>query len=218
MSTFSLNEFISVVGRGLSKPNRFEVIITSPPVLGGTPNRLVSIMAESTQLPPTRINTVRQQIFGPPSFLPQNADYGGENLSITFNLDREMAVKQYFDQWIDGIANRATGTISYQSNYVAQGMHINQLDEQDNIMYTATFTDIFPIAVNPVQLDANMTNQASKLNVTFSYRRWLWTGVQAGVASEFSPGAQIPELRANTPNSNEYFGSNIQSLSRQFFN
>lgn len=204
MSTFNLNEFIAAVGQGLSKPNRFEVIITSPPCVAGTDNRLVSIMAENAQLPPTRINVARQQIFGPPSFIAQNADYGGENISITFNLDRQMTVKKFFDSWVDGIANRRSGTVAYQSTYVAQNMQIHQLDEQDNVMYTATFTDLFPIAVNPVQLDANMMNQASKLNVTFAYRRWFADGI--ATVKQVSK-VKVPAKTPSTPKiDTQYWG------------
>lgn len=202
MSTFKLDEFIATVGNGLSKPNRFEVVITSPPCVGGSGNRLVSLMAESTQLPPTRINTARQQIFGPPSYLAQNADYGGENLSITFILDRRMEVKKFFDDWVDGIANRSSGTVAYQDTYVSQGLKISQLDEQDEIMYSAAFTDVFPIAVNPVQLDANMMNQASKLNVTFAYRRWFRDNLPT-IPRQEAP--ITPKPTRSTPQINQQF-------------
>jgi len=229
MSTFKLENFIAEVqSRGLAKPNRFEVIITPPPCVGNntvlqtnpggspgsirTPNadgniaRLVSLMAENTQLPQTRINTSRQQIFGPPSFHPQNAEYGGDNLSISFHLDREMTVKRFFDVWVDGIVNRASGVVAYQAEYMCQNLLINQLDEQDNIMYQARFTDVFPVSVNPVQLDSGLSNQVSKLNVTFNYRRWFWyEGTTAPAATQAFPVTPPPPA---TRSGNFFGGAN----------
>jgi hypothetical protein len=193
-STFKIEEFrTQVLTRGMQKPNRFEVIINPPSCVGGaslqTTNngqaaaagvmdmgRLVSLFADTAQLPQTRINVASQRIFGPPTFHAQNADYGGDNISITFYVDREMTVKRFFDTWVDGIVNRTTGTVSYLADY-ATTMIVNQLDEQENITYAAKFEDLFPISVAPIQLDQNSMNQAGRLTVTFCYRRWTWEDV-----------------------------------------
>jgi hypothetical protein len=51
-------------------------------------------------------------------------------------------------------------------------MTISQLDEADRRHYTAVFEDVFPTAINPIQLGYDMTNQVTKMSVTFCYRRW----------------------------------------------
>lgn len=190
-STFKIDEFrTQVLTRGMMKPNRFEVIINPPAVVGGaslqttnsgqanTPGnldggRLASLFADAAQLPQTRINVSSQRIFGPPTFHAQNADYGGDNISLTFLVDRDMMVKRFFDKWVDGIVDRSRGTVSYLAEY-ATTMTINQLDETDTVTYTAKFEDLFPISVAPIQLDQNSMNQAGRLSVTFCYRRWTW--------------------------------------------
>jgi hypothetical protein len=194
---FTIEDMLSEVRtRGMAKPNRFEVIITPPKCLlnyktddtlaknntGGQyktqstlgarlPARL-SVFCESATLPPTRINVSQQKLFGPPTFHPQNADYGGDNISLTFMLDKWYTVKEFFDVWVDSIVNRETGTVAYQDDYLCQGMTITQLDEDDRAHYTAIFEDIFPISIAPIQLDAHSVNQVTKMNVTFCYRRW----------------------------------------------
>lgn len=194
---YGLNDILSEVAtRGMAKPNRYEVLITTPPCVqnysvneavslqntGGryrTQNTIsrrigarLSVFCESAQLPPTRLITTRQQIFGPPSFHPIGADYGGDNLSLTFALDKWYTVKEFFDIWVDGIINRDSGTASYQADYLCQGLTISQLDEEDRMHYRVIFEDVFPIAVNPIQLGYDMTNQVTKMSVTFCYRRW----------------------------------------------
>jgi len=195
---YKLDDILAEVGgRGMAKANRYEVFITAPPCLytytvtatasqrttGGryrTQNMInhdgvakrISVFCESASLPPTRIITTRQQIFGPPSFHPIGADYGGDNLSLTFALDKWYTVKEFFDIWVDSIVGRDDGLVAYASEYLSQGMTISQLDEEDRSHYTAVFEDVFPIAVNPIQLDNGMSNTVSKMSVTFCYRRW----------------------------------------------
>jgi hypothetical protein len=75
-------------------------------------------------------------------------------------------------------------------------MTISQLDEEDRIHYTALFEDIFPISIAPIQLDSHSSNQVTKMNVTFCYRRWrsqsmtLASNVQSNEASV--PNKQVP--------------------------
>lgn len=194
-SLFNINDMLSEVRtRGMAKPNRFEVIITPPKCvlniktdqnlvatesgyqtqqsLGSRVPARVSVFCEAASLPPTRINTSQQRIFGPASYHPQSADYGGDNITLTFMLDKWYTVKEFFDVWVDGVVNRETGLVYYQDNYLSQGMTITQLDEEDNAHYTAVFEDVFPIAISPIQLDANSNNQVAKMSVTFCYRRW----------------------------------------------
>lgn len=196
-ATYTLEDMMAEVAtRGMAKPNRYEVLITAPPCVqnyrvdetlslqktGGryrTQNTIssrigarLSVFCESASLPPTRIITSRQQIFGPPSFHPIGADYGGDNISLTFALDKWYTVKEFFDLWVDGIVDRFNGTVSYQSDYLSQSLTVSQLDEEDRRHYSAVFEDAFPIAVNPIQLGNDMGNQVTKMSVTFCYRRW----------------------------------------------
>lgn len=196
VAKFNLGDFMGeVLARGMAKPNRYEVVILPPPCtlnyntdlslsqnstsgayttqknLGTRVPARVSVFCEQAQLPPTRIITSQQRIFGPPSFHPQAADYGGDSFSLTFALDKWYTVKEFFDIWIDGVVSREDNTAYYQSNYLTT-MTVSQLDEEDRTHYTASFEDVFPIAVNPIQLGADMNNQVSKLVVTFCYRRW----------------------------------------------
>ena len=202
MSTFSLENFrAEVLNRGLAKANRFEVIIVQPKCVASAGDiRIVSMLAENCQLPTTRIITAQQRIFGPPTSHPQSAEYGGDNMSVQFYLDREMTVKRFFDVWIDGVVDRTKNTAYYQDNYLSQGMTISQLDEQDRVMYGVRFIDLFPIAVNPVQLDHNQANAVSRLNVTFAYRRWVDVTASVKQTVQAPRNEQTPALASNKPN------------------
>lgn len=192
MSTFSIENFRSEVrSRGLSKANRFEVVLTAPPCVAPDNSRLVSLFCDQASLPQTRIRISQQQIFGPPSFHPQGADYGGDNFSLQFLLDSDMTIKKFFDSWVDGIVNRRTGEVSFQQNYICQNLTVAQLDQRDRETYKVKFEDVFHIAVAPIQLDY-ASNSANKLTVTFTYRRWYTADtspVPAPVVTKSSPQA-----------------------------
>lgn len=196
-SKTGINDFLSQMRfRNMAKPARFEVVITPPPCvlnykvneavsnkysggryttqhsLGAQLPTRISVFCKQASIPGSRLITSRQQIFGPPSYHPVGADYGGDSFSLTFMLDMWYTVREFFDVWMDGIVDRESGTVQYQDNYLCQGMTVTQLDESDRAHYTAKFEDAYPIAINPTQLDYGMVNQVSEMTVTFTYRRW----------------------------------------------
>jgi hypothetical protein len=198
MANFSVANFLSEVNnRGLARSDRFEVILTAPPCVKGD-DRLVSLFCDQASLPQTRIRTSQQQIFGPPSFHPQGAEYGGDSFSLQFFLDANMSIKQFFDKWVDGIVNRSTGEVYFQDNYLCQGLTVTQLNQENKPMYRVKFEDLFPTAVNPVQLDYGLAS-VNKLNVTFSYRRWYPVSVDPPVQAEPSKAAPQTSKKRQNP-------------------
>ena len=200
-ATNNITNFLAEVrNKGLSKPNRFEISIQNPPcVTNKSWGQKVNMFCDQAIFPQTRIITSRQQLFGPPEFRPVGVDYGGDNLSLQFLVDREMQVKQYFDSWMDGIVNRTTYTTNYKQNYITS-MVIKQLDEADNVTYQVKVEDVFPVVVNVLNLDSNMGGSVHKLNVTFNYRRWIPQAVSPDSLPEFSKSSPISNLRVQNGN------------------
>ena len=93
---------------------------------------------------------------------------------------------------------------------------INQLDESDTVVYSVTVYDAFPIAVNPMQMDNNLTGTIHKLNVTFNYRYWdlntiapntkanssIWNDI-LGIFGKSSTNPAIPTLPVRDTNTNQ---------------
>ena len=196
MSTFNISNFrAEVLGKGLARTNRFEVVfnipkgitlmpkyttVYNPPntsiwqqignvlgtvgAIGGiirnkglgsavatnvisiltgaqkdrpvnlTDDRRVCLLCETTNLPALNISVKNQRIFGPAYQRPVTSEYGGEGLSFTFHVDREMTVKRLFDAWMQTIVNPETFTVAFPESYVCD-ITINQLDEFNNITY-----------------------------------------------------------------------------------
>ena len=223
-ASFTLKNFLAEVRKsGLARPNRFEILIQPPGGggLSGSESQLVSLMADATLLPGKRVLTGRQQLFGPPEFFPVGVDYGGDSLNITFIVDRELRTKIFFDGWMDTITAPTQSqipawfTTNYRSNYIGR-IVINQLDESDTVVYSVTVYDAFPIAVNPMQMDNNLTGTIHKLNVTFNYRYWdinsiapntkanssIWNDI-LGIFGKSSTNPAIPTLPVRDTNTNQ---------------
>lgn len=196
---WSVNNFLSEVSsRGLAKPARFEVVIDVPPCIVGTNvapmAKTVGMFCDQASLPYTRVITSRQQIYGPPSIHPVGVEYNGENLSLQFYVDREMRVKRFFDLWVDGIIDRTEHSASYQSNYLTNIL-VRQLDEADNINYAVKLWDIYPTAVQALQLDNTAANQTHKLTVSFAFRKWTEVTVFDQPAPEITKSTPRPNLQ-----------------------
>lgn len=178
-SNWNIGNFLAQVSsKGLAKPNRFAVDIDIPVcVRGNIIGKQVSMFCDQALLPYSRVITSRQQLFGPPSLHPVGVDYNGEGISLLFYVDREMNVKRFFDAWMDGIIDRTTYTAKYQytnglSNYLTS-IYINQLDENDSVMYQAKLIDAYPVSVQALQLDNSAAGQVHKLSVNFVFRKWI---------------------------------------------
>lgn len=179
ISNFSFENFREeILKKGVARPNRFEVSIMKPPCLLLNEDiemddiKMTGMLVEWTQLPQTRLVTSRQQIFGPPSFHPQGIEYGGDNLTMQFYLDQNMSAKKFFDAWMNKIIDPEDFTVGYYYDILGSKMTISQLNEQDFSLYGVEFNNIFPAAVNPIQLDHNAGNTVSKLTVVFNYKTW----------------------------------------------
>jgi len=175
MATFSLNEFRSeVLGYGLARPNRFEVEIPVPLGLNSFYRqfgRVVSLYCEETNFPPLIVNTKNYKIFGPSFQRPVSAEFGGEGISMTFHVDREMIIKRFFEEWCYSIVEQDTFLVAYQDEY-AQDITIYQLDETDNVTYRCVLKEAFPRSINIMALNNATQNQTHRLTVMFAYRYW----------------------------------------------
>lgn len=214
-SHFGISNFLAATKiHGFARPYRFEVEIPRPQCVKATENEKVSLYCKAAQLPQTRIITSRNQYLGPPEFRPIGLDLGGDNLTLTFYVDAQMRVKAFFDEWMDGIVDRASGITRYRDDYIVR-MKIRQLIpvgsvgepalgtgqgagrsvqentnnfiNRESVAYEVTFDQAFPVAVNPLTLDHGSVGQVHELSVTFNYRRWTWK----------VPDAQTGKLAAN---------------------
>jgi hypothetical protein len=189
-SSFNLSLFLSAIREdSLARVNRFEVMIPSPRGMSDL-NRsyadFTSLYCEMASLPPVNISTKSFKIFGPTYQRPFGAEYGGEGISLTFHVDRDMNVKKFFDDWTSVVVDPDSGLVNYQENYTST-ITLKQLDEQDNITYELELYEAFPRSSNLLELNNSAQNQTHRLNVLFAYRYWKDTGREFQTIPKESP-------------------------------
>ena len=174
-ANFNLTQFIGAVREdSFARVNRFEVFINAPSTLLGkniSNAGAVSLYCEMASLPPVNISTKSFKIFGPTYQRPFGAEYGGEGISLTFHVDRDMQVKKFFDEWTARVVDPDSGLVGYQDDYIST-IRLRQLDEQDNVTYEIELSEAFPRSLNLLELNNSAQNQTHRLNVLFAYRYW----------------------------------------------
>ena len=208
-SQFQLSNFQrEVLGRGLARTNRFEVIIPRPAIINrrtaqtginggivggeriGTstiPPQRISILCEQAAFPLFNINVKPYRIYGTPYQRPVTSDYGGDGLPMTFHVDRAMTVKRFFEDWGRFIINKDTFNVAYQDQY-AVDIEIYQLDEFNKRTYGVKLIEAFPRSQNQIELNMGAQNQTHRMIVLFSYRKWIYVNESATTQSLIPKG------------------------------
>lgn len=215
-ATFSINEFRSkVLNGGLARSNRFEVIIPLPEGLSFelfNSSRLVSLFVEQASFPMLNIGTKPFRTYGVPEQRPVSTEYGGEGVSMTFHVDRDMKVKKFFETWMQSIVSPDTYNVSYESFRAGGGSRrtystdilVRQYDEAENIKHEIKIIDAFPRNMNLMDLNHSSSNQTHRLNILFAYRKWIntedeLTDVQPLPRNIVNPQVPTVDFTATTP-------------------
>jgi len=174
-----LQDFIAEVKtKGLARVNRFEVIITPPQFITSRYLEFnkISLLCEISNFPPINLSVKPFKIFGPSYQRPITSEYGGDGMSMTFHVDREMKVKKFFDDWMETVVDRNNFTVAYQNEYVTK-IAIRQLDEANNVNYEIELLEAFPRSMTLMDLNHTAQNQTHRLNIIFAYRYWRRTDI-----------------------------------------
>lgn len=160
-----LNEFISSIKKGnLARQNRFTVSISSP--TNSSAGNLVELFCEQAVLPSISFASQPTRTYGEQREVVYDRNF--EAVTLTFLVDRQMQVKDYFDKWTDQIINPYSRLAGFYDQYVRDITIITQ-DTKDNDTYVAVLREAYPKTVSAVQLDHN-SKDVMKLQVTFNYK------------------------------------------------
>lgn len=165
MPARSLNEFISnIKNNSLARQNRFTVSIasTSP----NTNTNIVELFCEQAVLPSLSFASQPVRSYGEQREVIYDRNF--ETISLTFLVDRQMKVKDYFDQWTNTIVNPHTRQTGFYDDYV-RNIFIFIQDTKDNDTYKVELREAYPKTIAAVQLDHN-SKDVMKLQVTFNYK------------------------------------------------
>jgi hypothetical protein len=173
----SLQSFISEVRKGMSRTNRYEVIIPFPNT-DRNGSRLASLFCEATNLPGMNIATTPARVFGEMRQMPYERMFDPVNLS--FYIDSNMEVKAAFERWIQLIFNQTNRSIGYYDEYI-RDVQIIVKNVDDSISSILTLYEAFPKSIQTIQLSAE-SREVMKMQVQLEYKYWT-SSLSRGVNS-----------------------------------
>jgi len=204
-----LKSLISKKG-GLAKGNRFNVIFTPPKqtllnfdlesiissAISGNFSaknlindpRDISMLCDSVSIPGKQISTIDYQAQKQSIKIPYGTLH--DDVSLTFLLTNDYYMKSMFDQWINNIVNTDTYGVSYKKDIVTDVI-IQQLDEQNTPIYGVKLEGAFPTTMNEIVLSNDSTDTIQKLNVSFSYDRYVPQGALSSTGSAIRSALSI---------------------------
>ena len=159
-----LDAFKAEITKGLARPNRFFVVLP-----GNSPeNRMIGMFCENAQLPGSNILTTPSRIFGEIREIPYERAY--DPITLSFYVDSDFKVKEYFDKWLEEIFDPMTRSGKYYESY-AKTMEIWVHNVQDKRTYAVVLKEAYPKSVSAVSLDYG-SKDIMKLQVTMQYKYW----------------------------------------------
>ena len=181
-----LNDILSSFhsDEGYAIPNRFEVLILSPPKRGGgiTTNayagsergsdaRAVSLRCESVQLPGRNLNTLTDtNIYGPTREIVNGVTYA-EDITMTFQASSGLNERVFFEEWQKQAFDENSWNVGYYNDYVSE-VQIYLLDRKDQRRYGLRLLEAFPKTIEATELNQGSNNELIKTSVNFSFRYW----------------------------------------------
>ena len=173
----SIADFKASFRTDLARPSRFDVNIPIP--IGLLPyreiGRTLKMRCENAELPGRSISTTSMKIYGVEEKFPYQTTYN--DTSLTFIVGDDMAEKKFFDAWLNWINPTINYNLKYKADY-AVPLTVNQYDVKNELSYSVTMLDTFPIAVNQLDLDWSSDGH-HKLTVTFAYTSWRNNSLEA---------------------------------------
>ena len=173
--TFNVQEFRSnLIGDG-ARPNLFSVTLTFPTVAtnGTAAGQKTTFMAKATQLPGSTVGTVPLFYFGRELKFAGNRSFTDWNLQII--NDEDFTIRNSLESWMNSInshvSNLRNGSANNQNGYTVDAT-VSQYGKTGNILKTYKFVGLFPLDIQPIELDWGSNDSIEEYGVTFAYQWW----------------------------------------------
>lgn len=163
----SIQELKGAIGAGVARADRYRILLPSD--FGGD-GRELNTLCRAANLPGRQITTQERRI----GMITQKMPYGFafNDISLTFLLDQNYSIRNYFDTWQRAIVNPGSYELAYKSEYT-RDVVIQQLNHgDDSVIYSIKLLRAFPTTVNAIELGDEQENTLVQLGVELSYTDW----------------------------------------------
>ena len=172
---FNVAEFrANLIGDG-ARPNLFQVTLNFPTIAanGVAAGQKATFMAKTAQLPGSTIGTVPLYYFGRELKFAGNRSFTDWNLQII--NDEDFSIRNSLESWMNSInshvGNLRNGSASNQSGYTVDAT-VSQYGKTGNVLKTYKFVGLFPLDIQPIELDWGSNDSIEEYGVTFAYQWW----------------------------------------------
>lgn len=175
---FSYDNFRELVkSDGMAKLNRFYCLIAMPRAGnlnlekymydsgGSSKRRNLHVLCKSVSIPGMQIASSPIRYTGEIFNAPYDRTFGPA--SLTFYVDRQFYVKQFFDEWMSLIQNPFNRTMGYYNDFISQ-IRIAAMDKNDTDTYHIILHDAHPKSMSTITLDQG-TNGIMEITVDFDF-------------------------------------------------
>lgn len=170
---FDINQFRDRMYYDGARPNLFQVVLQFPSLVPSADTRQLAFMASGTQLPASTIGVARQFYFGREVKFPGNRTF--QDWSINVINDESFTLRDSFEQWSNIINNnvanvRDSGAV-FSGGYSTNAT-VTQFSKDGTPIKSYNFVGLFPVQVDPINLNWGSNDVIEEFGVTFSYQYW----------------------------------------------
>ncbi len=201
----NLTTFKNKIGYGV-RPNLFQVtvadlgssistIANSSDITGTDPK--FTFLCRSAGIPAASIGTVEVPFRGRVIKLPGDRTF--ESWTVTIMADENMAVRSFFEKWMDHLNKHDNGA-GYTSNFAAT-LKVEQLargtstgtgtTDPHSIVKRYDFKNAFPSNVSQIDLSYDNNNSIAEYTVEFQYDWWESTNGAQGTGAQINSSSGI---------------------------
>ena len=213
INTKTISEFKTKLAGGGARPNLFEVVIPSFPsgindAWDQEEQRDFKFLCKASQLPGSTVPAISVPFRG--RILKVAGDRTFDDWTITVINDESFNLRTAFEKWMNGISKLDDGTgIVNPNSYMTDAM-VRQLGrsntagstdnnsgggQQNVILRTYNFFDIFPTEVSAIDLSYDTSDTIEEFTVTFAVQYYA-IGLNVNDAPDPSQ-EQVPSVLAS---------------------
>lgn len=174
---FSINEFKSQLVGGGARPTLFEVRLTNP--VTSVADFKIPFMVKAAQLPGSTLGSYTVPYFG------RQIKYAGdrtfEDWTVTVINDEDFLIRNALEAWSNSINSHVSNTRSLPQDYKSDAQVI-QYGKDGTALRQYTFQGLYPINLDPIDLNWETQDTIEEFGVTFQYDLWVVDGGVTGTS------------------------------------
>ena len=165
---------------GLYSPSRWTVFLPSisgkTKVNGGGVGDYntddLNLVCTNARVPGKNVRTIERNMG-----VSQRVAVGFEPGEATFSfyLSNQFTARKYFQDWMDTVISReGSFDVGFFDDYKAD-IKVETRDKLDQVVYTTTLQDCFPVTLNEIELNNQAQQAASELTVNIAFKNYVVT-------------------------------------------